>query len=244
MPTPFLLNFCEQTQSNLILFNYVGYGFSTQTYPSKTTYLDSCKAVMKMVQDHLKGLNAKEVCLFGYSLGGGMIGALLEENSDLLLKSRHYVIIKDRSFSSIDKAAEGTLSSIGNLLKLPFNLAEEDTKHLSNLSKNSLWDFSSTQSSRNLTDIPEIVLQHGKTPRRAKKPFTPYVLKRVSQLAPTDNVIASTASMAHAVLSDKTYPKKNKTVLGIPETHFEHHSKTTTAYLARKVNSLFAKAKK
>lgn len=233
-----LLQFCEETKSNLVLFNYAGYGASSSTYPSLTSYINSCKAIVTMLQDEKMGLKARKICFFGYSLGGGLIGALLSEYPEILSKKIKYLIIKDRSFSSLEKAAGGIFKGIPihNSLK---TLMIKISNFFKNLAQKACWQFSSTESSKKQTEIVEIVLQQAKNPKLSAKNFKPYILKHIKNLTETDLVISKKSTMAFSILSDKTYPKRNKVILGIPENHFDTLGPKTIHSLASRVNKIF-----
>ncbi len=240
-PNQALLEFARGTKSNLVLFNYAGYGASSSECPTEASYLDSARAVIEMVQDNTRGLGAKKLCLFGSSLGGGILGSLLEKHPDIILDRVKYVVVKDRSFSSIDSATAGVFTTLAKNLNLPFDTTK-DPILLKTLACESAWSFSSLNSSKALTHIHEIVLQHAKQPsntRNKSKNFTPYKLSNHDQLESTDNMISKEASMAYAMLSDPEYPMDRKTILGAPDKHFACLSRKTAEHLARRVSKIF-----
>src|SRR3989339_168581 len=74
--------FLKNTESNAILFNYSKMGASTGTRDPQSM-ITAYKAVLEFLEDEEKGIGAKKIIGYGYSIGGGVQGEALKTH-DLL----------------------------------------------------------------------------------------------------------------------------------------------------------------
>ena len=91
--------------SNGLFFNYPGVNASSGPV-NKKTLKKASEAIINFLEDP-NGIGAKEIILYGFSIGGGMVSEGLRGHR--LKEGIHYLAIKDRTFSSTSKMA----SSIG-----------------------------------------------------------------------------------------------------------------------------------
>lgn len=178
-------------KANTLIFNYPGVGESTG-HPTRTAAVKSFQAMLKFLEDKQKGLGAKEIIGYGYSIGGGIQAEGISDH--VFNPNIKYVFIKSRTFSSMqDTAAKIASWFLGFLVKLLG------------------WNISTVQSSQNLT-VPEIILQSAKVNE-------PEVLVDSKKIVENDGVIHKKATLANALFGAKNECKGKKAIIGIPENH-------------------------
>lgn len=189
----------SKIEGNAIIFNYPGVG-SSSGLPSKQAMTKAYLAMLKFLEDDVNGIGAKQIIGYGYSMGGAVQGEALKAHT--LKEGINYVFVKDRTFSDLSKTAASWFKP--NLLTYLIN------QLLSSLVKILGWNMNTTVSSKKL-EAPEIIMQTAKVEN--------YTILENSSLITHDKIIASKASLAKALLDDKSCPKTSKTFIGMKETH-------------------------
>lgn len=195
-------------ESHGIVFNYPGVGESTGL-PSKEAMIKAYKGILNFVEDKEKGLGAKEIIGYGFSIGGGVQGEALKEHC--LKEDIKYVFIKDRTFSSIADTATSLLSIIAGLF----------IKILG-------WDISSKESSRRLK-TNEIIIQTSSSNHpfaaivKKNQPPVVFASNRFCKLTATDvandGIIPQKTSLAHYLLNQSLSECEEKVFLGVRSYH-------------------------
>ncbi len=88
--------------ANVLVFNYPGVGASQGT-PLPETIAKTYKAMLRFLEDKGAGIGAKTIIGHGFSLGGA--AQALGLDSHTLDPDINYVFVKDRTFSTLSKAA-------------------------------------------------------------------------------------------------------------------------------------------
>lgn len=99
--------FLTQINANALLFNYPSIGSSKGTRNTKNL-VESYQTMLNFLEDNQRGIGAKKIIGYGYSLGGGIQGESLK-TYDLqkgIQKGIRYIFIKDRTFSSLERACK------------------------------------------------------------------------------------------------------------------------------------------
>ncbi len=201
-------------QSNAVFFNYPGVGAS-QGSPNKEMVVKAYRAMLTFLEDQTKGIGAKEIIGYGFSIGGVVQGEALLTHQ--LKEDIRYVFIKDRTFATLSSTVSTLISeSLGPWVK---KMGWE------------LDPFISSVSSRML-QIPEIILQTANVDAYEK-------LENSSQII-DDGIISASASLGRIFLDwlHLNIPRK-KVFIGIPERHNE--GLRDTAFLAREIKSFLEK---
>lgn len=205
-------SFLEQTESNAILFNYAKMGVSTGKR-NPQTMTAAYKAALEFLEDEEKGIGAKKIIGYGYSMGGGVQGKALESYNleSGLKKGIQYLFIKDRTFSEL--AAVIKSYSKGFIRFLP----------------RCDWRLESVESSKKLADlkIPEIIVQ-----------TTDENLAPIS-----DGVISKNASLKSKISMLPREMKAQKWYIniqgrGLQDLHY-HSMDCFVDQLSKKVNEIF-----
>lgn len=200
-------------QSNAIIFNYAGVGASSGL-PHKQTMTKAYIAMLKFLEDDVRGIGAKEIIGYSYSMGGAVQGEALKTHA--LKEGIKYVFVKDRTFSDLSKTAAFWFKP--NFLTYLVN------QILSVLVKLLGWNMSSIASSKKL-QARELILQTAKV--------ADYRQLHDSSLIIHDKIIAPKASLAKALLDDPTCPQEYKTFIGMKETH--NQTLINPAFIAEKI---------
>lgn len=100
-------NFLTQINANALLFNYPSIGASKGNRNTKNL-VESYQTMLHFLEDNKQGIGAKTIIGYGYSLGGGIQGESLKTYNlqDGLKKGIRYIFIKDRTFSSLERACK------------------------------------------------------------------------------------------------------------------------------------------
>lgn len=204
----------HKCNSNALVFNYPGVG-SSSGLASKQTMVKAYCAMLAFLEDKEKGIGAKEIIGYGFSIGGGIQGEALKTH--LLKKEVKYVFIKDRTFSSLSQLVSQMMCRL-------FAFA---VKCLG-------WEMDSIASSKEL-QAPEIILQ------TTKKPYF-HQLENIDDLRETDSVIKKKGSLAFALLERGV--RENKHYLGIRADHRSNLGEEVIDHLSEIVNQSLAEATK
>lgn len=182
-------------EGNALVFNYPGAG-ANDGMPNRQTMTKTYQAMLNFLEDKQKGIGAKEIIGYGYSIGGGVQGdALLTHRLKNESDGIKYVFVKDRTFSNLSTAAAHFSNPFQGFLTKVFG-----------------WNFNSVESSKRLP-VPEIIFQTAKV-----KEYT--VLKNSDDLK-HDMVISAEASLAKSLMDADDYSHENKTFIGMPEEHVD-----------------------
>lgn len=133
----------DEIKANAVVFNYPGVGSSTGLL-CKTAMKKAHLAVMKFIEDKEKGLGAKTIINYGWSMGGGSQGELYKDYD--FQEGTSYLSIKDQTFSDLATEANA-------ICCFPFSFIAKWLIKLSN------WNLSSVDSSINLKH-KEIIVQY------------------------------------------------------------------------------------
>lgn len=183
----------SELNGNALIFNYPGVGCSTGG-PSKESMVKAYEAMLKFLEDKEKGISAKEIIGYGFSIGGGVQGTALGTHQ--FQPDINYVFAKRQTFSSLSKeAASMTNLPIGFLVKALG------------------WELSSEKSSKAL-QYPELVIQTANIPVDQNHEN---LMKRPCKII-DDNVIFAKASLAEELLKDQQFSAK-KYIFGVHENH-------------------------
>jgi hypothetical protein len=138
-------NFLTQINANALVFNYPSVGASTGNRNTKNL-VNSYHAMLQFLEDNKRGIGAKKIIGYGYSIGGGIQGESLKTHNlqEGIKKGIRYIFIKDRTFSSLERVCKSITKGCLQWL-IPY-------------AKLSL---ESVESSKKLADlkIPEIIIQ-------------------------------------------------------------------------------------
>lgn len=178
----------QEVSGNGIVFNYPGVGASGGL-PSKKALVNTHRAMLSLLEDQKKGIGAKEIIGYGYSIGGGIQGEALRKHS--LKKEIKYVFIKSLTFSSLEKTA-AAFTKVHPLVKVIG------------------WSLNPAKSSKELK-APEIIVQTA----AVRNCEVIHESKRLTD----DGVISINASLAKALLDDPQCEKSNKTFIGVNGGH-------------------------
>ena len=202
----------SKTQANGIVFNYPGVGASTGS-PNRKAMEKAYRVVLAFLEDDKKGIGAKQIIGYGYSIGGGVQGDALKVHK--LKKGIKYVFVKSKTFSNMSKLVTSLMKSriLGFLIK-PIG-----------------WNMGSIESSKKL-QASEITMQTANVET--------YELLNDSSKIKFDEVIRVEGSLAKELLEDPSCPKDNKLFIGMPEMHVE--SLADPSFLAQKIDELLHKA--
>lgn len=195
-------NNLRSLNSNAIIFNYPGVGSSSGT-TSRKALANSYRAMLHLLEDRKKGIGAKEIIGYGFSIGGavqaeGLLGHTLKSEVK-------YTFIKDRTFSDLSTTAKELFVSKG-----AYRITSWFIGSLIHLLG---WNMSCVQSSRQL-QASEIILQTA----QASSSDSPGASFREAIII-DDGIITSSASLAKALLENPINQAGPKSILGIPETH-------------------------
>lgn len=183
----------EDLNANGLFFNYPGAGHS-EGHITRSALRDSYKGMLNFLEDKNKGLGAKAIICYGYSLGGAVQGEGIAHHP--LKKGVKYIFIKDRTFSEL-KLVIRTLFS----------------KALAFLAQLLGWNMNHAHASKTLK-APEIIIQSQKSKQMPN--YSP--LKSPNDID-NDGVIDADASHAYRLLSDPQCPKAQKRFVGIWHKH-------------------------
>lgn len=231
-------NFIELSNNNLITFNYPSVGFSQGAVPSKQACVKAMQGLLKMLEDKKLGLGAKEITLWGLSLGGGIVGEALKHHTPQ--EGVKYVAVKDRTFSNLS----GVVYNIGTEIatNFPFpDLLKTLVVYVAWIATKIFgWDLNSEASLDNFKGH-EIILQ-----TVTKETLDPTEDKRIVEISDVndielnDGIIAKDVSLANAILSQRSKENRaNISVLGVSENHFEPFMHETQKVLSEKIAKIF-----
>lgn len=200
----------SEVDGNAIVFNYPGVGASSGL-PNREAMAKAYCAMLNLLENQEKGMGAKEIIGYGFSIGGGVQGDALKNFK--LKEDVKYVFVKDRTFSDLKTTASIlTIKPLGFLVKILG------------------WNMSSVESSKKL-QVPEIIMQTSKVKG--------YEELNDSSKIIDDGVIAADASLAKALLKDDKCPKKNKIFIGMQEEHCERLN--NISFLTEKIKEMLKK---
>ncbi len=200
----------SKINGNAIVFNYPGVGASSG-FPNKQAMVKAYHAMLAFLEDKEKGIGAKEIIGYGFSLGGGIQGEALKSHQ--LKEGIKYVFIKDRTFSSLSQLVSLLMCKLFGVLIKPLG-----------------WEMDSVTSSKTL-QAPEIILQTTK-----KENF--HLLKNIDDLSETDGVIEKEGSLAFELLKRGAHRNKNKHLLGITANHNDPLDTASIEHLSKIVNQV------
>lgn len=199
--------------ASALLFNYPGKGFS-EGFRERSTVTNAYRAMLNFVEDRQKGLAAKEVVLYGYSLGGVIQGEALDGHE--LKSGIKYVAVKRQAPADISSAARYMVG----------NWAEGAIKFFG-------WNISSINSSKNLK-CPEIILQTADPQQKKLRKLAhkyqnewnnhfdelPRYWPLINaQDVSGDGAIGKNAALANKLLADPAQRRPNQHILGMVELH-------------------------
>lgn len=225
------LEFLNQTQSNLITFNYPSVGQSSHLLPSKQGCVKAIQGLLKMLEDKEQGLGAQKIAIWGLSIGGGFVGEALAQHKKQ--DDISYAVIKDRTFSDISSTATHVVINSEN----PSFLMKTLQKIIYYTIYFFGWEISS-HASLNTFKAPEIILQQatGKAFEGATSSTIP--IENIEDIKKTDGIIQRDDSLAAKILSQGVEKPEASLIIGIKENHFSPLC-SSIKDLAEKVNSLF-----
>lgn len=212
----------EKLGFNGIFFNYPGVA-ANPDLPVKSALVKAYKIMLAFLEDHQKGIGAKEIVGIGISLGGGVQGEGLkghtfkiQQNGTEQSERIKYVFVKTKTFIDLASAAESYV--VEKLKKLPLKLSVVLGKISKFLTKITFWNLSSHESSRTLP-VPEIIVQHTDD-EYSFRHFDP----KDKSLITFDGFISAEASLAKNLMEDDQCPKGNKCFLGVTSYHSGYYS--------------------
>lgn len=200
----------SKINSNAIVFNYPGVGASSGL-PNKKAMVKAYHALLTFLEDKEKGIGAKEIVGYGFSLGGGIQGEALKSHQ--LKEDVKYVFIKDRTFSTLSKLVSQMMGRILGFFIKPLG-----------------WEMGSLTSSKTLP-APEIIIQTTK-----KENF--HLLESTDDLSESDGVIKKRGSLAFELLKEGIH--KNKHYLGTTSSHNNPLDAASIKHLSEIVNQVFS----
>ncbi len=193
-------------EASALVFNYPGVG-SSGGFPGRKAMVKTYLAMLDFLVDPDKGIGAKEVVLYGHSMGAGIQG-------EALLKVRHPEIklcIKSRSFSDLRSVVFHTTNS--RVLGFAIKFLQ--------------WNIRSIESSKEI-GISEIIMQTASVEVCQELMDGNTIIH--------DDKIPEEASLAKALLEDNDpRAKANKIFLALPEKHNEELREESLALLAEKI---------
>lgn len=231
-------NYLELSNNNLITFNYPSVGFSKGAVPSKQACVKALQGLLKMLEDKKLGIAAKEITLWGLSLGGGVVGEALKHH--VPQEGVKYVAVKDRTFSNLSDVVYNIGTETAKNFPLP-DLLKTLVVYVAWIATKIFgWDLNSEASLDNFKGH-EIILQ-----TVTKETLDPIEDKRVIEITEVndielnDGVIAKDVSLANAILSKRSKENRaNISVLGVSENHFGRFMYETQKVLSEKIAKIF-----
>lgn len=177
-------SFLKDINSNVILFNYPNIGASKGTRNTKNM-VAAYKGILEFLEDDKKGIGAKKIIGYGYSMGGGVQGEALKTHN--FKQDIQYLFIKDRTFSNLRKIFKSYSKGILNDFGSHFG-----------------WSLDSLESSKRLEQlkIPEIIIQ---ATDEGNNPISDGVISKNASLKQA----ALTASLQHKTYINFSDHKKN-----------------------------------
>ena len=130
-----------QLNANGIFFNYPGFGANV-SFCTKQACINTYDAILTLTEDEKKGIGAKEIIEYGFSIGGALQGMVWNTRS--LKEGIKYLRIKDRTFSKFSTATSTLLSW-----------------HFGLLIKTIGWEIKNIPSTK-AKGVPEIIVQRAK----------------------------------------------------------------------------------
>jgi hypothetical protein len=199
-----------ELKGNAIVFNYPGVGASSDL-PNRQTMAKAYRLMLKLLEDQEKGIGAKEIIGYGFSIGGGVQGDALNEHK--LKKEIKYVFVKSKTFDELSTTAAflTRIQLVSFLIKIIG------------------WNMGSVESSKKL-QAPEIILQTAAVANYEELVDSSKIID--------DGIIPAQASLAKTLLDDPECPKNNKVFIGIPEMHGEALRNPT--FLVQKIEALLS----
>lgn len=184
-----LKNILAEIEANALVFNYPGVG-SSEGFPGRRTMVKAYLTMLSFLKDQTIGIGAKEIILYGHSIGAGVQAeALLQDSNGIR------VCVKSRSFSDLRSVVSAKTKSY--YLGLFVRMLD--------------WNIRSVESSKGL-QIPEIIMQTASVESCQELTDSESILD--------DNVIAKESTLAKALLEDDDKrARKNKVFLAVPEKH-------------------------
>lgn len=199
----------SEVNGNGVVFNYPGVGGSSGM-PSRSGMTKAYRAMLSFLEDQEKGIGAKQIIGWGFSIGAGTQGEAL--NSHKLKEGIDYMFVSRQTFGSLSSVITG-LSS----------------KPLGMLSKCLGWNMSPVNGSKKLK-VPEIVIQTADVNEYtdiSKKP----------ELVIDDDIIKKEASYTRALLKGNNGEYTQKYFIGVPEKHNEQLA--NIPYITKIINQNF-----
>lgn len=98
--------FLEQTESNMLFFNYPGVVASTGN-PHASALVDTYEAFLAVLENKDWGMGATEIIGYGFSLGSGVQGEALSTHE--FQEGTRYLFIKDQSYTRLVDVIAGLL---------------------------------------------------------------------------------------------------------------------------------------
>lgn len=187
-----LLPLIDNLKTNAVLFNYPGVGDS-QGFPNRKLMAKVERALLQFLEDSENGVGAKEIIMWGHSIGGAAQAEAIEGYpfkqgiKHLFVKSRSFTTLRETVLYLTGSNALGFLVSFTG------------------------WNVSSVKSSTQLQK-PELLLQ-------TVKGITSYTDLSHNKLEiSSDGVVDAKASLG-AYLISNCQQNRNKYFLGMPERH-------------------------
>jgi hypothetical protein len=202
----YLEDLTGEIDANIIFFNYPGVGAS-EGHATKKSMADANRGVLKFLEDEVK---AKEIILYGFSIGGGVQAEALDGYD--FREDVKYVSVKEKTFESLSSVVTAILPTLGRFVAKP-------------LLKLFDWDFQTAKGSRALP-IPEVVIQSATEIDMSKNPDAIF----------DDGVIKKSASLAKRLIDDGV--TSNKHFIGVSSNHF-YSIYDETSQIASTINDLF-----
>lgn len=176
--------------ANILMFNYPGFQASEGSLNRKTV-AKTYRAMLKLLEDDVNGIGAKQIIGWGLSAGAAVQAEALKNHR--LKEGIAYVFVKDRTFCDLSTEASLLVNRICGFLVWILG-----------------WNMDTYASSKKL-NAPEFILQTADVKKHQW-------LKNSKKII-GDGIILKDASLAKKVLdNDKN---KNQSVLGIMEDHHQ-----------------------
>jgi hypothetical protein len=188
-----------QLQANVVIFDYPGVG-GLSGFPHRRAMMHTYQALLKFLEtkETSNGLGAKEIILWGDSIGGGCSGDALKGWE--FKEGIKYVVVKRKTFSTMTETVDNLIfKGAGTIIELLG------------------WNFDSVTTSKELEEkgIHEIIIQETKF--KAELNDAENVIN--------DGPISKTAALAYALLKERT-DWVHKTFIDDDSGHMEHNLQT------------------
>ena len=228
-----LLPFLEETNNNLITFNYPTVAGSPDMFPSKEGCYKAVQGLLEMLEDKDNGVGATDVTVWGLSFGGGAIGEALSRHTPK--DGIKYAVVKDRTFAEMADVVHEFGTKITRNSILPDFLRSTVVNIIWLAVKVFGWNLYSA-ASIDTFKAPEYILQQAIPTPLMTSTHPTLNMTDVDQLELTDNVISKDCSLAKRVFSEEFVGKRdNVNFVGLLESHNQSLFNATQKELGKKI---------